>query len=97
MCGIECVPVEQACYSGRIKNSGLPNNGTSAVWLNLELKPGTTGDLHLSDQTQATIRLTGQNAPEIQSIARGECVWVSTAPAQSHAANKEIQKTSQPP
>lgn len=64
MYGTKRVPIEESRQSGRIKNSGLPKDGVSAVWFNLELKPRTTQDFHFCDQSQATIRLTGYHSPE---------------------------------
>ena len=81
MYGIERIPIEKPRQSGGIKNGGLPDTRASAVGFDLELKPRTAGDLHLSDETESTIRFKGLHSPEIQGIAHSQRVSISTAPA----------------
>ena len=97
MHGIKHVPIEKPRQSGRIKNSGLPNDGASAICFHLELQPRAARYFHFSDQTEFAIRHKGFHSPEIQSIACGKSVRIATAPAQSHAANEEIHRASKPP
>jgi hypothetical protein len=51
------------------------------------LQPGAARHFHFSDQTEFVIRHKGLHSPEIQSIAHGKRVRITTAPAQSYAAN----------
>ena len=84
---IKHVPIEKPRQSGRIKNSGLTNDGASAVCFHLELQPRAAWHFHFSDQTEFVIRYKGFHSPEIQSVACGKSVRIATAPTQSHAAN----------
>jgi hypothetical protein len=81
MYGIERVPIEKSRQSGGIKNGGLPDTRASTVEFDLELKPRATGDLHVSDETESTIRFKRLHSPEIQRIAYSQCTRIWTAPA----------------
>jgi len=78
---VKHVPIEKPRQSGRIENSGLPNDGASAIRFYFELQPSAARHFHFSYQTEFVIRHKGLYSPEIQSIAHGKRVRITTAPA----------------
>ena len=93
---IKHVPIEKPCQSGRIKNSGLPNDGASAICFHLQLQPCAAG-ISFQRPAEFVIRHKGFHSPEIQNVAGGKCMRIATAPGKSHAPYNEIQEAPKPP
>ncbi len=66
--GKQSVPIEASHHADRIEDRRLQNFGLSIVALNLELKPGTTGQLHFRAKPKKLWRLHILYTPKIDSI-----------------------------
>ena len=94
---IKSVPIEKPAEPCRIEDSGLPNHRAIAGWFNFELKPCTARHFQFRHEVEPAVRFTTLDAPEIKSIASGQCVWIAAAPAQSHTTHKQIEEASNLP
>lgn len=65
----ERVPVTKTSPSHWVEDCGLPDRGQQAVARDLELKPGSSGQLHFRGEPQAAIGLDYLDAPEVNGVA----------------------------
>ena len=94
----ERVPVQQPEQPGGIEDGCLRDDRAAVlVRRHLELQPGAAGYLHLGAEPQQPVLLERLDAPEIDRIAHPEACRVTAAPAQSRAADENIEQAAQPP
>src|SRR5678815_3042816 len=65
----EHIPIAKTSPSHWVEDCSLPDRGRQSIARNLELKPGSSGQLHFRYEPQAAVGLDHFNAPEVNSVA----------------------------
>ncbi len=94
---VDAVPVEEPGQPGGVELGGLPDGRAALLLRHLELEPGPPGDLHLGSQPQPPIRLPGLDPPEVERVSHGEDLRVPPAPADTDAADEEVEEAAEAP
>ena len=95
---VKGVPIDKAGQSLRTKRRRLFHVGRPVGCRGKsELKPGPTGKLHLSAQSQEAVDFEILDSPEVDSIANAQVVGMASSPAQSGAAQEPVQHSANPP
>jgi hypothetical protein len=94
---VKGVPVHQPKQTIGIEDSGLPYDGASAGFLDLELEPGTSRKLHLRTESQELTGFDGFDPPKINGVARHQPVGIATPATRSRSAEEKVYKAADLP